>query len=216
MTSLKQHKRISGLYAITPDIVDTGELLLKIRSALSGGTRVLQYRDKSSDATLKLSRALTLRNLTREFNVTFIINDDVQLAAQVDADGVHLGIADEDISSARKVLGSSKIVGVSCYNQLSRARDAVDAGVDYVAFGAFFTSAIKPEAVHTDISLLRQARAEFDLPLVAIGGITPHNGTALVQAGADALAVISSVFSAADITVAARSFSTLFIQDQAP
>lgn len=216
MTSQILQHRISGLYAITPEIPDTAELLRKVRSVLSGGARVLQYRDKHSDAALKLSRALALRKLTQEFHATLIINDDVRLAARVDADGVHLGITDDDIGTARNALGANKIVGVSCYNQLSRAHDAAAAGADYVAFGAFFSSAIKPEAAKADIGLLHQARAELDLPLVAIGGITPQNGTALVQAGADALAVISSVFNAADITVAARTFSTLFIQDQAP
>lgn len=204
---------ISGLYAITPDCADTADLLRQVRLALVGGSQVLQYRDKSANAGLRLNRALELQKLARQFDATFIINDDVQLALQTKADGVHLGIADDDIEAARAVLGKHKIIGVSCYNRLARARYADHAGADYVAFGAFFPSAIKPDAAVADVKLLRLARAELDLPLVAIGGITPRNGAALVRAGADALAVISALFKAADITAAAQKFSKLFNQD---
>ena len=203
---------IDGLYAITPDCADTADLLHRVRLALAGGARVLQYRDKSANATLRLNRAHALRELAREFDATFIVNDDAQLALQAEADGVHLGVADDDIETARAVLGDNKIIGVSCYNRLARARYAEHAGANYVAFGAFFPSAIKPAAAVADVKLLQQARAELDLPLVAIGGINLGNGAALVQAGADALAVISALFNAPDIKAAAQDFSKLFIQ----
>ena len=203
---------INGLYVITPDCADTADLLRQVRLALAGGARVLQYRDKSANATLRLSRALALRELAHEFNATFIVNDDVQLALQVEADGVHLGVADDDIETARAALGDTKIIGVSCYNRLARARYAEHAGANYLAFGAFFPSAIKPDAAVADVKLLQQARAELELPLVAIGGINLVNGAALVQAGADALAVISALFNAPDIKAAAQDFSRLFIQ----
>lgn len=213
----RQKSHISGLYAITPDCADTADLLRQVRQALAGGAHVLQYRDTLTHATLRLSRAITLRDLAREFDATFIINDDVQLALQAEADGVHLGIADDDIETARAVLGNNRIIGVSCYNRLPRARFAAHAGADYVAFGAFFPSLVKPTAAVADAQLLQQARAELDLPLVAIGGINLHNGAALVQAGADALAVISALFNTADIKAAAQDFSRLFIQqDIAP
>lgn len=208
--------RINGLYAITPDEPDTAELLRKVRLALLGGASVLQYRDKSSNETLKLNRAQALRELANEFGVAFIVNDDVRLALQADADGVHLGAQDDDIGMARSVLGRNKIIGISCYNLLSRARHAAHAGADYIAFGAFFSSVIKPNAIRADINLLQEARAEFDLPLVAIGGITLQNAAPLVQAGANGLAVISSLFNATDITVEAQNFSKLFIQGNAP
>ena len=203
---------INGLYAITPDCADTADLLRQVRLALAGGARVLQYRDKSANASLRLSRALALRELTRQFDAVFIVNDDVQLALQVEAEGVHLGLADDDIGTARAVLGDTKIIGVSCYNRLARARYAEHAGANYLAFGAFFPSAIKPAAAVADVKLLQQARAELTLPLVAIGGINLGNGAALVQAGADALAVISALFNAPDIKAAAQDFSKLFIQ----
>ena len=174
-----------------------------------GGARVLQYRNKVADAALRLEQARALRELTHEFSVPLIINDDAMLARQVDADGVHLGGEDGSVAAARAVLGSGKLIGVSCYNRLALAHEAVRQGADYVAFGSFFASTVKPDAVSASPDLLRQARREIAVPLVAIGGITVHNGAQLLEAGADALAVISAVFSAADIQDAARQFSNL-------
>lgn len=203
---------IEGLYAVTPDITDTDELLRCVRAALQGGARVLQYRNKSAAAALRLQQAQALRQLTREFNAKFIVNDDARLAAQVDADGVHLGGEDGSVAAARTVLGAAKIIGVSCYNRASLAQEAVRQGADYVAFGAFFSSSVKPEAVQADVQLLQTARRELKVPVVAIGGITQQNGAALVEAGADALAVISALWSAPDIKASAQEFSNLFRQ----
>jgi thiamine-phosphate pyrophosphorylase len=206
---------IKGLYAITPDEADTGLLLGKVRQALQGGVRLLQYRNKIADASLRLAQARALRALTSEFSATLIVNDDAQLAAQVEADGVHLGHADTSLAEARAVLGGQKIIGISCYNQLPLAREAVAQGANYVAFGAFFPSPTKPEAAQANLDLLRQAHGELGKPVVAIGGITLQNGAALVGAGADALAVITAVFEAADIVGAARNFDNLFIRKAA-
>jgi thiamine-phosphate pyrophosphorylase len=207
---MKAKPGIEGLYAVTPDIPDTNELLRRVCLALQGGARVLQYRNKSADAALKLAQAQALRQLAREFKSIFLVNDDAQLAVQVDADGVHLGGEDGSVASARALLGDLKIVGVSCYNRLSLAHAAVQQGADYVAFGAFFSSSVKPGAVKADPALLPTARKELSVPIVAIGGITQLNGSALIEAGADALAVISALFDAPDIEVAARKFSKLF------
>ena len=201
---------VGGLYAITPDEADTVELLRKVRLALLGGARMVQYRNKTAAAALSLKQAEALRELTREFAVPLIINDDVALAQQVDADGVHLGGADGGAADARALLGSGKLIGVSCYNRLASAHEAVKLGADYVAFGSFFASTVKPDAVAATLDLLRQARRELAVPLVAIGGITPQNGVQLLAAGGDALAVISAVFDAPDIEGAAREFSKLF------
>lgn len=203
------HRSISGLYAITPDEPDTAELLRKVRLVLSGGARVLQYRNKTADAALRLAQARALRGLTDEFSVPLIINDDAVLAQQAEADGVHLGGEDGSVPSARAVLGNDKLIGVSCYNRAALAHEAVQQGADYVAFGSFFASTVKPGAVAATTDLLRQARREIAVPLVAIGGITVHNGAQLLEAGADALAVISAVFGAADIQDAARQFANL-------
>ena len=203
---------IVGLYAITPDEPDTAELLRKVRLVLLGGARVVQYRNKTANAALRLKQAQTLRELTREFAVPLIVNDDVTLAQQIDADGVHLGGTDGSVAEPRVVLGNGRLIGVSCYNRVELAYDAARQGVDYVAFGSFFSSPVKPDAVAATPDLLRQARRELHVPIVAIGGITPHNGTQLIGAGANALAVISAVFAAPDVEGAAREFSNLFEQ----
>jgi thiamine-phosphate pyrophosphorylase len=201
--------RIKGLYAITPDEPDTAELLRKVRLALYGGVRVLQYRNKAVNAVLRLEQAKALRKLTHEFSVLLIVNDDAVLAQQVDADGVHLGGEDGGVAAARAVLGNGKLIGVSCYNRIALAHEAVRQGADYVAFGSFFASTVKPDAVVASLELLRQARSEIAVPLVAIGGITLQNGAQLLEAGADALAVISAIFGATDIQGTARQFSAL-------
>ncbi len=205
---------IRGLYAITPDEADTEVLLHKVRLALQGGARILQYRNKSADSALRLAQAQALRALTRGYGALLIVNDDPQLARTVDADGVHLGRGDLPLARARELLGTAKIIGVSCYNQLPLARAARAGGADYVAFGAFFSSSVKPEAVAADLGLLRAARAEMDAPIVAIGGITAQNGAVLVNAGADAVAVISALFDAPDIPAATRDFAKLFNRNQ--
>ena len=203
------HRSVCGLYAITPDETDTAELLRKVRLVLLGGARILQFRNKVADAVLRLEQAWALRELTHEFSVPLIINDDAMLTQQVDADGVHLGGEDGSVAEARAVLRSGKLIGVSCYNRMALAHAAVRQGADYVAFGSFFASTVKPDAVAASPELLRQARREIAVPLVAIGGITVHNCAPLLEAGADALAVISAVFGVTDIQNAARQFANL-------
>lgn len=204
--------RIHGLYAITPEIADIAELSRLARLALQGGARMLQYRNKTAAAGLRMQHAQALCDLAREFGSTFIVNDDAQLAAQVDADGVHLGGEDGSVAAARALLGNEKIVGVSCYNRPALALEAVRQGADYVAFGAFFPSSVKPGAVKADAQLLRAVRGELEVPIVAIGGITAQNGAALVEAGADVLAVITALWNAPDVEQAAREFSKLFVK----
>jgi len=206
---LNRNDRISGLYAITPDEQNTVELLRKVRLALLGGARVLQYRNKTADTAVRLEQARALRELTIEFDVPLIINDEVMLARAIGADGVHLGGSDGSVAGAREVLGSDKLIGMSCYNRLALAHEAVGMGVDYVAFGSFFGSAVKPDAASATPDLLRHAQREISVPLVAIGGITVRNGAQLLEAGANALAVISALFGASDIQGTARQFANL-------
>jgi len=207
MTQQNRKTPIKGLYAITPEASDTRELLRKVRLALLGGAQVVQYRNKSADSVMRLEQARALRELTREFSVPLIINDDPGLALLTDAEGVHLGGEDGTVAAAREVLGSGKIIGVSCYNRMPLAQQAVRQGADYVAFGSFFASTVKPDAVTASPDLLRRARREIDLPLVAIGGITAINGAQLLEAGANALAVISALFGSDDIQNTARQFA---------
>lgn len=203
---------ITGLYAITPDIADTDTLLLRTRAALTGGARVLQYRNKTASAALRREQAKALQALCMEFAVPLIINDHLDLALDVDAAGLHLGGDDGDIAAARAQLGPAKLLGASCYDRIELAQSAVAAGADHIAFGSFFASGIKPDAVRPPVDLISRAKQQFRLPVVAIGGITPHNAAQLIAAGVDAVAVISAVFTAHDVAAAAREFRTLFDQ----
>jgi len=196
-----------GLYAITDGPRE--DLLAACEAALDGGATLLQYRDKTRDAARRLAEARALVSLCSRFAVPLIVNDDVELAASAGAAGVHLGEDDVGIASARERLGAHAIIGVSCYDSLERAHTLATAGADYLAFGAFHPSPTKPNARKATLSLLQEAKA-FGLPLVAIGGITPENGAAIVAAGVDYLAAISAVFAAHDIRSAARSFAILF------
>ena len=204
-------RAVSGLYVIADTSLIPGDRLARaVEQAIHGGARLVQYRDKSDDSVARRAQAEELAKLCRRYGIPLLINDDIQLAVSVGADGVHLGREDESLASARELLGEQALIGVSCYNQLSRAREAEAAGADYVAFGSFFPSTTKPDAVSAQIALLREARATLTLPVVAIGGITPENGAELIAAGADALAVITGVFASDDIATAASRYARLF------
>lgn len=214
MTSSSPFPR--GLYGITPQASDFSALCRKIEQAAAGGMRALQWRQKNLAPADALQHARTIAGLCRTLGVTFIINDDVELARAVQADGVHLGKDDGDIASARAALGTHKIIGCSCYNELARAETAIRDGADYVAFGAVFTSTVKPEAVRAPLELfglagpLRDTVANKPVALVAIGGITAANAAQVIQAGADSLAVIGGLFDTPDIRSTAAQFAALF------
>lgn len=203
-------RSISGLYAITPDTDNTPALLQKVEAALSGGARLLQYRNKTASASLRLTQGRALLALCEKFQVPLIINDHLELALALDAH-LHVGGEDGSASEARRKLGPDKILGVSCYSRLDNAAAAVAAGASYIAFGGFYPSKVKPGAnTRTSINLLGEAKRSWDVPVVAIGGITLDNAPALVAAGADSVAVITALFEAPEIRDAARSFDKLF------
>jgi thiamine-phosphate pyrophosphorylase len=180
-----------------------------VEAALKGGAAAVQYRDKSGDVALRHEQASELLPLCRQYGVPLIINDDLRLADLAEADGVHLGREDAGLREARIILGPGKIIGVSCYQSLELARQAQAEGADYVAFGSFHVSPTKPQAARAPLQLLHDA-AELRLPVVAIGGITLDNAAALIEAGADSVAVISALFEAPDIEHAARELNRLF------
>ncbi len=200
-----------GLYAITDsNLIPSDQLIEAVALAIQGGAMMIQYRNKGGDASQRQWEAQDLVNLCRPLGVPLIINDDVQLAQLVRAHGVHLGKEDPHIAEARAALGPHAIIGVSCYNELERAIAAEQAGADYVAFGSFFLSSTKPQAVRTELALLREAKQRLQIPVVAIGGITADNGAPLIEAGADLLAVINDVFGQSDIRAAAERIARLF------
>jgi thiamine-phosphate pyrophosphorylase len=210
------HRLPRGLYALTPDLADTGQLVARVGDAIRGGATAVQYRNKSAPADLRRAQAAALAALCRTAGVPLIVNDDVELAAAIDADGVHLGAGDGDLAAARARLGPGRLLGASCYNRLELAHAAVTAGADYVAFGAAFASSTKPGAVHAPLELYRAARRALTVPIVAIGGITAENAPALIEAGVDAVAVITALFGAEDVARRAREFQSLFSRIESP
>lgn len=202
---------LRGLYAITDSTLTPGPILVTaVEAAIRGGARLVQYRDKSVDTERRRREASALAALCRGHGVSFIVNDDVELALDCGADGVHLGREDVALAAARVRLGPRALIGVSCYDSLEAAVAAAHGGADYVAFGSFYASGSKPGAVRAPLELLTQAGRALSIPVCAIGGITPENGAALVAAGADMLAVIRGLFAAADVTKAAQGYAALF------
>lgn len=200
--------RLRGLYAVTPDVADTEELVASVEAAIDGGARAVQYRNKSASAELRRAQAYALAVLCRSRDVLYIVNDDPELAAVVSADGVHLGEDDADIAKARAIVGDQALIGASCYNDLSRARALADAGADYLAFGSMYPSSVKPGARRASLELLGAARS-LGVPIVAIGGIDAENAAEVVEAGADAVAVISAVFDSDDVESAAERIAAV-------
>lgn len=206
--------RVRGLYAITPEGLAPDVLLDRCERALHGGARLVQLRDKHADAATGLALARALKAACDRTGALFIVNDDVALARAAGAHGVHVGRDDAGIAHARAALGPHALVGASCYDDLDRARRCAAEGADYLAFGSVYPSPTKPLAVRAPLALFAAARP-FGCPLVAIGGITLAHAPAVIDAGADALAVVTDVFDAPDIAARAAAYARLF-PDQEP
>jgi thiamine-phosphate pyrophosphorylase len=201
---------LRGLYVITDKrLTPHDQLLERVEQALRGGARIVQYRDKQSTQEQRLEAANALNRLCREHDALFIVNDDVLLTHHCGAHGVHLGKGDTMLTEARDFLGVEFLIGASCYNRMELAVQAVQAGADYIAFGRFFPSGTKPDAVQADTALLQQAQS-LNVPICAIGGITEANAGELITAGADMIAVVEGVFGQPDITAAAAKLASLF------
>ncbi len=209
-TNSRQFK-IAGLYAITPDSVDTELLCQMVEASILGGASIVQYRNKVADYKLRIKQAIALLEVCKKHQIPLIINDHVKLCLAIDADGVHIGGDDGDIAAIKSRIGEDKILGVSCYGELARAEAAEKAGADYVAIGACFPSSTKPNAPRADLDLFTQAK-KLNLPSVAIGGITLENAASVAQAGANAIAVIGELFKQEPdkIRATAQQFSSIF------
>ena len=204
-----------GLYAVTPDGLETPRLLMLAEAALAAGIPLLQYRDKSGDDARRREQATALLALCRRHGTRLIINDDAALAREVDADGVHLGGEDGDLAAARALLGPDKLIGASCYADFARAQAAA-AGANYVAFGAMYASPTKPQAPRAPFNLVTRARQELPgVQVAAIGGITLDNAAPVIAAGAQFIAVITDLFEAPDVTARAAAYQRLFAESAA-
>lgn len=203
--------RLRGLYAIlNTGIVPPGELLARATAAIEGGAMVLQYRDKTRDPAGRRQDAAALQTVCERAGVPLIINDDVELAYETGAAGVHLGKDDARIGSARQRLGDNTLIGASCYNDMNLALAAASAGADYVAFGRMYQSTTKPGDIYAGTALIAAAKQRVDCAIVAIGGITPDNAATLIAAGADSVAVIGALFAHPDTRAQAERFRVLF------
>jgi thiamine-phosphate pyrophosphorylase len=207
--SLRLSHKKTGLYLITADDSDSRGFLTRVCAVLNDKIAVLQYRNKLATESEKREQAETLLKECRRLGIIFIINDDIALAKSIQADGVHLGEHDGDIQNARWQLGDTAIIGASCYNSLALAEKATADGADYIAFGAIYPSATKPHARQAGLELFQQA-AHLNIPMVAIGGITPDNAAATIAAGANFIAVIGAVFDAADPLAEVNKFISHF------
>ena len=201
---------MKGLYLVTPDWDDTQKMLEATEAGLRGGATIVQYRHKTASPELRREQASQLQVLCRRYGRPFIINDFVELAIELDADGIHVGGTDAAVAQVRAAVGPSKIVGSSCYGSMQLARDAYAAGASYVAFGGFYPSRVKKYEVTTPPEIVAQAKKEIPVPNVVIGGMTQENSVPLVKHGADMVAVISSVYMVDDPEAAARAFAKLF------
>jgi len=201
---------IKGLYAITPDSVDLNTLIQKTQLAIEGGAFMVQYRSKIHDRDVKMQQCAAILRICREYDIPCIVNDDVEMCRVLEADGVHLGENDDNIAEVRRILGEDSIIGSSCYDQLNRAKQAQKEGASYVAFGAVFPTPTKPNAPRATLELLREAKSEIQIPIVAIGGITMNNAHDVIETGIDAIAVITSLYESNSIKETAETFSQMF------
>lgn len=197
---------ISGVYLVTDQGID---LVERVSQALRGGFSTLQYRAKGAGFGERLAEGKELKLLSARFGATFIVNDDLQLAKELDADGVHLGQDDGEIAEARSLLGSNKIIGKSTHN-LGEALTAEREGADYIGFGSIFPTESKVVSHLPGVEGLRSIREKIKIPIVAIGGISINSACRVIDAGADAIAVISSVLSSPRPAVAAAELVLLF------
>ena len=213
MSKIAKHpSMIRGLYAVTPDTNDDPKLHDLVEATLRGGTRLVQYRNKQADRNTRERQSGMLVALCEAYDARLIVNDDVSVAAATGAHGVHVGRDDSGPIRARAVLGEDAIIGVSCYNEPARATEAAADGADYIAFGSFFASSVKPEAVRATPTLIGPAKRDTGLPVVGIGGIDLRNAEVLIAAGIDAVAVISALWNAPDIERMSRDFCALFVR----
>ena len=203
------HSIISGIYAITPDWIDTDQLIKKTEEVLTAGVNLIQYRNKIATNNQKLSQAKKIKALCDYYKTSLIINDDIELCRILKADGIHLGENDSTIDEVRNKLGDQVIVGISCYSDLTRVRKMLATNCNYIAVGACYPTTTKPDAPHASKSFILDVLKITTKPVVAIGGINLHNCEPLLKLGVNSLAMINSIFYANDVKHTVNQFQAL-------
>lgn len=206
------HYLLKGLYLITDNkIIDRDRFIETVELAVSGGASILQLREKGTEPREIIKLGRQLLEITRRFGIPLIINDSPEIALETGAEGVHLGEEDPDLEYARDLLGSQAIIGVSCYHKIERGIEAVEKGANYLAFGTPYTTPTKPGRVPTSFETLKMAKSRFtDIPVFAIGGISPENASEVIETGVDGIAVITSVFGSENPYETSRNLKALF------
>ena len=194
------------LYAITGESFHQGrELVTVMEEAIIGGANIIQLRDKKNSKRIVLQKAIALRELTRKHDVMFIVNDHIDVALAVNADGIHLGQDDLPLLEARKIVGN-KIIGISTHS-IAEARKAEQDGADYIGVGPIFATQSKEDVVDpVTTSYVSEVAAEIVIPFVAIGGIKLHNVDQVLQAGASRICAISEIVGSANVTGTCQAF----------
>jgi len=201
----------NGVYWLTPSgISDTRKLVSLAGEVLNGGVCMVQYREKSLTNKKRYDQALQLKKICAAYNVPFIVNDCLELAQSINADGVHIGKEDSSLELARSALGEKKIIGVSCYNDLDKAKKIVRNGADYIALGRFHPSKTKPNAPTCSLEILKNAANKISIPIIAIGGINLDNAPNLIRHGATHIAIIDAISKAKCSYLATKRLSKLF------
>lgn len=201
---------MKGLYVITDEkLTPYDKILDMVQQALEGGAKFVQLRDKNNTDDFLFEYGLKLKQLCHQYGAYFIVNDRVELALKLDADGVHVGEEDENIEKVMEMM-RGKIVGVSCYGSVERAKQMQQAGASYVAFGSFYFSPTKPKSKTVPKEIIPQAKRELSIPVCVIGGITVERAKELVELGADIVAVISDIWTADNIKNRCLEYKKLF------
>lgn len=201
---------MKGLYVITDEkLTPYDRILSMVEEALEGGAKLVQLRDKNNSDDFLLDYAVKIRDLCHRYESYFIINDRIQLALKSRADGVHVGEEDENIERVMELM-KGKIVGVSCYGSVERAKEMEDLEASYVAFGSFYFSPTKPKSKIVPKDIVSQAKKELKIPICVIGGLTVERAKELIDLGADLVAVINDVWTAKDIKERCKEYSRLF------
>ncbi|MGE4456473.1 MAG: thiamine phosphate synthase [Arcobacteraceae bacterium] len=201
---------MKGLYVITPELTKPdNQTMDMLESALKGGARILQLRNKKSDDYELFDLASSIKELCKKYDSLFIIDDRVALAKKVQSDGVHIGKFDMKLKDIREDL-KDFIIGVSCYGNVNYAKNMEAQGADYVAFGSFFHSPTKPESNIVPLDTIAKAKEIITVPICAIGGITLDNAPLLVNQGVDMVSVISDIWQNQDIITRAKNYTKLF------